>query len=98
MGQLSEGPVRRFSLASASLRCLLWVKSRHRKGSAECALYPQKQTFTRRCGMSALCQKADKVRRSKDSTENVLRSSLHAGSALPKKQRIPRSSARPKVH
>ena len=56
MGQLSEGPVRRFSLASASLRCLLWVKSRHRKGSAECALYPQKQTFTRRCGMSALCQ------------------------------------------
>ena len=40
-----------------SRECPLWVKSRHRRGSAECPLYPQKQTLIERVGMSALCQK-----------------------------------------
>jgi len=35
----------------------LWVKSRHRKGSAECPLYPQKRTLELSRAMSALCQK-----------------------------------------
>src|SRR5215471_14146106 len=33
--------------------CPLWVKSRHRKGSAECPLYPQKRTSELSRGMSA---------------------------------------------
>ena len=37
-------------------QCPLWVKSRHRKGSAECPLYPQKRTSAECVGMSALCQ------------------------------------------
>src|SRR6516162_4641020 len=41
----------------ASGRCLLWVKSEHRNGSAECPLYPRKRTLLSAKGMSALCQK-----------------------------------------
>src|SRR5215469_1447995 len=36
--------------------CPLWVKIRHRKGSAECPLHPRKRTLVERVGMSALCQ------------------------------------------
>jgi len=34
----------------------LWVISGHRNRSAECPLYPQKQTSVECCGMSAMCQ------------------------------------------
>src|SRR5215471_14084337 len=43
--------------AISAARCPLWVKSRHRKGSAECPLYPQKRTLIERVRMSALGQK-----------------------------------------
>src|SRR5262249_27998 len=33
------------------------VKNRHRGTSNHCLVYPQKQTWTERVGMSALCQK-----------------------------------------
>src|SRR5262249_27485845 len=52
------------------VKCPLWVKSRHRKGSTECPLYPQKRTLkleepgmgrlmSRLCTMTALPPKAD---------------------------------------
>src|SRR5262249_12993784 len=37
--------------------CPLWVKSGHCGRSAECPLYPQKQTLVECVGMSAKCQK-----------------------------------------
>src|SRR5215469_8526688 len=49
---------RALTIEVATLRrsCPLWVKSRHRKGSAGCPLYPQKRTLIERVRMSALCQ------------------------------------------
>jgi|SRR6516164_3827944 len=41
----------------ARSQCPLWVRSRHRKGSAECLLHPQKRTLELTRMMSALCQK-----------------------------------------
>jgi len=38
-------------------RCPLWVKSRHRRTSNQCPLYPQKRTLELSGVMSALCQK-----------------------------------------
>ena len=38
-------------------RCPLWVKSRHRRTSNQCPLYPQKRTSMSTIAMSALCQK-----------------------------------------
>src|SRR6516164_6403876 len=35
----------RRALRMASLACPLWVKSRHRRTSNQCPLYPQKRTF-----------------------------------------------------
>ena len=46
--------------AILSRSCPLWVKSRHRRTSNQCLLYPQKRTLVQRVGMSALCQ-ADAV-------------------------------------
>ena len=43
--------------AIPSRSCPLWVISGHRKGSAECPLYPQKRTLIERVRMCALCQK-----------------------------------------
>ena len=38
-------------------QCPLWVISGHFGLSAQCPLYPQKQTLVEPAGMSALCQK-----------------------------------------
>ena len=51
-------------ITKLAARLPLWVKSGHRKGSAECALYPQKQTFVGASGMSA-CAKSRLMHRSK---------------------------------
>src|SRR6516164_4068234 len=43
--------------ALGSLKCPLWVKSRHRSATGACPLYPQKRTWISTTVMSALCQK-----------------------------------------
>ena len=45
--------------------CPLWVKSRHRRKSGQCPLYPQKRTLELSRGMSALCQKRTHARQQK---------------------------------
>src|SRR6516165_11160577 len=40
----------------------LWLKSRHRRMSVACPLYPQKRTLELSRGMSALCQKRTSAR------------------------------------
>src|SRR5215831_17866104 len=57
ISQIRSRVVPHVALNRAASQCPLWVKSRHRKGSVECPLYPQKRTLGLSRGMSALCQK-----------------------------------------
>jgi len=58
-GRGSKKPLGRGQIDLLRGRCPLWVKSRHRKGSAECPLYPQKRTFANTIGVSTVCPQAD---------------------------------------